>query len=92
MDPVKLQAQIVKLQSIVDDNAREKDIVQKEISRLKDQNKRGDTELRKAEGKNLLSDILAKKLPRGKFVFSTFSFSNYSEKQGYERAAGGDRR
>lgn len=50
MDPVKLQAQLVKLQSQCDETVKERDALQKLVDRLKDQNKRGDAELRKAEG------------------------------------------
>jgi septal ring factor EnvC (AmiA/AmiB activator) len=52
-DPVKLQAQLVKLQSQLDDVVRERDATQRELGRLKEQNKRGDAELRKAEGVRL---------------------------------------
>lgn len=50
MDPVKLQAQLVKVQSQCDETAKERDALVKEVARLKDQNRRGDAELRKAEG------------------------------------------
>jgi len=53
MDPVKLQAQLVKLQSQCDETAKERDALQKVVDRLKDQNRRGDAELRKAEGASL---------------------------------------
>ena len=59
MDPVKLQAQLVKLQSQCDETAKERDALQKVVDRLKDQNRRGDAELRKAEGASLLSLPLA---------------------------------
>lgn len=50
MDPVKLQAQLVKLQSQCDETVKDRDALQKLVDRLKDQNRRGDAELRKAEG------------------------------------------
>jgi chromosome segregation ATPase len=52
MDPVKLQAQLVKLQSQADEYAREREANQRELVRLKEQNRRGDAELRKAEGRS----------------------------------------
>ena len=59
MDPVKLQAQLVKLQSQCDETAKERDALQKVVDRLKDQNRRGDAELRKAEGASLFGHPLA---------------------------------